>query len=52
LLRREAGLSGPETKYLANNPARLLGDAELGPYSFSTKSRGGGLSPSMKYPAK
>jgi hypothetical protein len=28
---RPARLSGPETKSLANNPARLLGDAELGP---------------------
>jgi hypothetical protein len=27
----EAGLSGPEKKFPANNLARLLGDAELGP---------------------
>jgi hypothetical protein len=28
---RPAGLSGPEMKSPANNPARLLVDAELGP---------------------
>jgi hypothetical protein len=28
---RQARLSGPETKSPANNPSRLLGDAELGP---------------------